>query len=411
MIYKYVLDNKIRVVFEQNKHFNSATVGVWVGVGSRDEVKENNGIAHMIEHMLFKGTKTRTASDIAISTAVLGGNLNAYTSKECTSFYCKTLKEYILEAIDIIGDMICNPLLDENDLKKEKGVVCEEIDMYNDSAEDYVHEYLQMKAWKNHPLGFLISGEKKIVRKFTRDDLIDFMSNHYVGKNIVISVAGNFDKEQVLNQIEKSFSGLRPMPKDITKVQKRTAPVYTPVHIERKQDIEQIHLNIAFEIPSFVDEVRYEFTIINAILGGDVNSRLFQKIREDRGLTYNICSYGSAFSDTGLFHIYGALNPNQLERVMKLIKGIIADLVKKGITKEEFENAKKQVITEMTLNQDNTVNLMNSNAKSIMFYNKIYTFKDSMKAINDVTIESVNKCIRDYLVIDKMSVAIAGKVQ
>lgn len=411
MICKYVLDNKIRVVFEQNKHFNSATVGVWVCVGSRDEVKENNGIAHMIEHMLFKGTKTRTASDIAISTAVLGGNLNAYTSKECTSFYCKTLKEYILEAIDIIGDMICNPLLDENDLKKEKGVVCEEIDMYNDSAEDYVHEYLQMKAWKNHPLGFLISGEKKIVRKFTRDDLIDFMSNHYVGENIVISVAGNFDKEQVLNQIEKSFSGLRPTPKDITKVQKRTAPVYTPVHIEKKQDIEQIHLNIAFEIPSFVDEVRYEFTIINAILGGDVNSRLFQKIREDRGLTYNICSYGSAFSDTGLFHIYGALNPNQLERVMKLIKGIIADLVKKGITKEEFENAKKQVITEMTLNQDNTVNLMNSNAKSIMFYNKIYTFKDSMKAINDVTIESVNKCIRDYLVIDKMSVAIAGKVQ
>lgn len=411
MICKYVLDNKIRVVFEQNKHFNSATVGVWVGVGSRDEVKENNGIAHMIEHMLFKGTKTRTASDIAISTAVLGGNLNAYTSKECTSFYCKTLKEYILEAIDIIGDMICNPLLDENDLKKEKGVVCEEIDMYNDSAEDYVHEYLQMKAWKNHPLGFLISGEKKIVRKLTRDDLIDFMSNHYVGENIVISVAGNFDKEQVLNQIEKSFSGLRPTPKDITKVQKRTAPVYTPVHIEKKQDIEQIHLNIAFEIPSFVDEVRYEFTIINAILGGDVNSRLFQKIREDRGLTYNICSYGSAFSDTGLFHIYGALNPNQLERVMKLIKGIIADLVKKGITKEEFENAKKQVITEMTLNQDNTVNLMNSNAKSIMFYNKIYTFKDSMKAINDVTIESVNKCIRDYLVIDKMSVAIAGKVQ
>lgn len=411
MIYKYVLDNKIRVVFEQNKHFNSATVGVWVGVGSRDEVKENNGIAHMIEHMLFKGTKTRTASDIAISTAVLGGNLNAYTSKECTSFYCKTLKEYILEAIDIIGDMICNPLLDENDLKKEKGVVCEEIDMYNDSAEDYVHEYLQMKAWKNHPLGFLISGEKKIVRKFTRGDLIDFMSNHYVGENIVISVAGNFDKEQVLNQIEKSFSSLRPTPKDITKVQKRTTPVYTPVHIERKQDIEQIHLNIAFEIPSFVDEVRYEFTIINAILGGDVNSRLFQKIREDRGLTYNICSYGSAFSDTGLFHIYGALNPNQLERVMKLIKGIIADLVKKGITKEEFENAKKQVITEMTLNQDNTVNLMNSNAKSIMFYNKIYTFKDSMKAINDVTIESVNKCIRDYLVIDKMSVAIAGKVQ
>lgn len=411
MICKYVLDNKIRVVFEQNKHFNSATVGVWVGVGSRDEVKENNGIAHMIEHMLFKGTKTRTASDIAISTAVLGGNLNAYTSKECTSFYCKTLKEYILEAIDIIGDMICNPLLNEDDLKKEKGVVCEEIDMYNDSAEDYVHEYLQMKAWKNHPLGYLISGEKKIVKKFTRDDLVSFMDNHYVGENIVISVAGNFDKEKVLEKIKDSFSMLRATPKDENSVHRRTTPVYKPVYIKKHQDIEQVHLNMAFEIPSFIDDVRYEFTIINAILGGDVNSRLFQKIREDRGLTYNICSYGSAFSDTGLFHIYGALNPNQLEKVINLIKDIILDFSKKGITCEEFENAKKQVIAEMTLNQDNTVNLMNCNAKSLMFYDKIYTFKDSMKAINEVTIESVNKCIKDYFVIEKMSVAIAGKVK
>lgn len=410
MICKYVLNNKIRVVFEQNRHFNSAAVGVWVGVGSRDEVKTNNGIAHMIEHMLFKGTKTRTASDIAISTAVLGGNLNAYTSKECTSFYCKTLKEYILEAIDIIGDMICNPLLDENDLKKEKSVVCEEIDMYNDSAEDYVHEYLQKKAWKEHPLGFLISGEKRIVRKFSRDDLAEFMSNYYVGENIVISVAGNFEKEEVINQIEKSFSGLRATPADLSKIRKRSTPVYSPVHIKKKQDIEQIHLNMAFEIPSFIDEARYEFTIINAVLGGDVNSRLFQKIREDKGLTYNICSYGSAFSDTGLFHIYGALNPNQLDKVVGLIKEIINDLAENGITEEEFENAKKQVITEMTLNQDNTVNLMNSNAKAIMFYNRTYTFKDSIKAINNVTIESVNKCIKDYFIIDKMSMAVAGKV-
>lgn len=306
--------------------------------------------------------------------------------------------------------MICNPLLDENDLKKEKSVVCEEIDMYNDSAEDYVHEYLQKKAWKEHPLGFLISGEKRIVRKFSRDDLAEFMSNYYVGENIVISVAGNFEKEEVINQIEKSFSGLRATPADLSKIRKRSTPVYSPVHIKKKQDIEQIHLNMAFEIPSFIDEARYEFTIINAVLGGDVNSRLFQKIREDKGLTYNICSYGSAFSDTGLFHIYGALNPNQLDKVVGLIKEIINDLAENGITEEEFENAKKQVITEMTLNQDNTVNLMNSNAKAIMFYNRTYTFKDSIKAINNVTIESVNKCIKDYFIIDKMSMAVAGKV-
>lgn len=410
MINEYVLNNGIRVVFEQNRHFNSAAVGVWVGVGSRDEDKDNNGISHMIEHMLFKGTKTRTASDIAISTAVLGGNLNAYTSKECTAFYCKTLKEYILEAVDIIGDMICNPLLDETDLEKEKGVVCEEIDMYNDSAEDYVHEYLQKKAWKDHPLGYLISGKKKKVMKFTREDIVSFMSNYYVGNNIVISVAGNFDGDEVLEQIKKSFKALRKLPADKKAIRKRIKPVYKPVVFSKKKDIEQIHFNMAFEAPSFIDDIRYEFTIINAILGGDVNSRLFQTIRENRGLTYNICTYGSAFSDTGLFHIYGALNPNQLGTVVELVKGIITDLNEKGITNEELENAKKQVITEMTLNQDNTVDLMNNNAKSIMFYGKVYSFKESIKAINSVTVSGVNDCIREYFKLDNMSIAVAGKV-
>ena len=178
MINQYVLDNGIQVVLEQNRHFNSASIGVWVGVGSRDEDKKNNGIAHMIEHMLFKGTTTRTARDIAISTAVLGGNLNAYTSKECTSYYCKTLKEYLPIAIELLGDMICNPLLDEEDIEKEKGVVMEEIDMYNDSAEDYVHEYLQKKVFKDHPLGYLNSGKKKNVKAFSKSDIVEFMDEY-----------------------------------------------------------------------------------------------------------------------------------------------------------------------------------------------------------------------------------------
>lgn len=409
MIEQHTLKNGIRVVFENDKHFNSATVGVWVGVGSRDETKLNNGIAHMIEHMLFKGTETRTAESIAVLTAILGGNLNAYTSKECTSYYCKTLPEYIDTAIDIIGDMICNPLLDEAELEKEKGVVIEEIDMYKDSAEDYVHEYLQKKVWKDNPLGYLISGKKKIVKSFTRDDLVEFMDNYYVGKNIVISISGNFDKDKALKQVRASFGKLRKNSK--TKIPEREVPVYSKVCFSKSKDIEQLHLNIAFEIPPFIDDMRYEFTIINAILGGDVNSRLFQEVREKRGLTYNICSYGSAFSDTGLFHIYAALNPAQKDIVISLIKDIINDLWDNGITEKELENAKKQVIVEMTLNRDNTVSLMNSNAKSIMFYDKIYTFKQTIKAIENVTVDSVNNCIRRYFIIDKMSIAMAGNLQ
>ena len=411
MINQYVLDNGIQVVLEQNRHFNSASIGVWVGVGSRDEDKKNNGIAHMIEHMLFKGTTTRTARDIAISTAVLGGNLNAYTSKECTSYYCKTLKEYLPIAIELLGDMICNPLLDEEDIEKEKGVVMEEIDMYNDSAEDYVHEYLQKKVFKDHPLGYLISGKKKNVKAFSKSDIVEFMDEYYVGSNIVISVAGNFDSQDILEKIEKSFAKIKKGSKKNAPTYGRKKPVYKPVIFSKEKDIEQIHINIAFEIPSFIDESRYEFTILNAILGGDVNSRLFQEIREDKGLTYNICSYGSSFSDTGLFHIYGALNPSQKDTVINLVKKIITDLRKDGITEEELENAKKQLTVEMTLNQDNTVSLMNSNAKAIMFYNRIIPFKESIKGIQKVSIESVNKCIRDYLVLDKMSLAIAGKIK
>jgi len=191
---------------------------------------------------------------------------------------------------------------------------------------------------------------------------------------------------------------------------KRNTPKYQRVKFATQRDIEQLHLNMAFEIPSFVDKLRYEFTIINAILGGDVNSRLFQEIREQRGLTYNICTYGSAFFDTGLFHIYAALNASQKDEVISLIRGIITDLCENGVTSEEVANAKKQVIVEMTLNRDNTVSLMNSNAKAVMFYNEIISFKDTIKAIDRVSVESINECIRKYFDLDKMSVALAGKI-
>ncbi len=412
MIEQFTLKNDIRVIFEQNNNFNSAAFGVWVGVGSRDENKENNGMSHMIEHMLFKGTTTKTAEEIAISTAILGGNLNAYTSKECTSFYCKTLPEDIYTAIDIIGDMLSNPLLDEEDFEKEKLVVCEEIDMYNDSCEDYVHEVLQKKIWNKEPLGYLISGKKKVVKGFTISKLKEFMQQYYVGKNIVISVAGAFNSEKVREAINKSFSSIKKT--SITcknGLPKRIKPEYKKVCFTTKRDIEQLHINMAFEIPSFKDKLRYEFTIINSILGGDVNSRLFQLIREKNGLTYNICSYGSAFSDTGLMHIYAALNTSQKDKVLQLIESIISDLCTKGVTAIELENAKRQTIAELTLGRDNTVSLMNSNAKMITFSENIISYKQTINAINCVSLDSVNECIKKYFDLNKASIAMAGRIK
>lgn len=412
MIEQFTLNNDIRVIFERNNNFNSVAFGVWVGVGSRDESKENNGMSHMIEHMLFKGTKTKTSEDIAISTAILGGNLNAYTSKECTSYYCKTLPEDIYTAIDIIGDMISNPLLNEEDFEKEKLVVCEEIDMYNDSCEDYVHEVLQKRVWKKDPLGFLISGKKKVVKGFTISMLKDFMNQYYVGKNIVISVAGCFDMGLVKEAIIRSFSTIKKS-SIICKngLPLRKKPEYTQVDFQTKRDIEQLHLNMAFEIPSFKDKLRYEFTIINSILGGDVNSRLFQLVREKNGLTYNICSYGSAFSDTGLMHIYAALNTSQREKVIYLINSVLTDLSTNGVGDVELENAKKQCIAELALSRDNTVSLMNSNAKMLTFSEKLISIKDTVKRLQNVSKDSVNECIYSYLDLNKISIAQAGRIK
>lgn len=405
----YTLRNGMRVVFEQNKHLNAVTVGVWIKVGSRDENIKNNGIAHMIEHMLFKGTEKMTAEELAVRTAIIGGALNAYTSKENTEFYCRTLPSCLKEAIDILGDMICHSLLCEEELEKEKGVVCEEIDMYKDSPEDSVHEVLQKKIWKNHPLGYLISGKKKNVRALSSADLKEFMTRYYTADNMVVSVAGNFNKKETLLWISEAFSDVRAGDAATRELIKRTdTPVYRKADFSKEKDIEQLHVNYAFEAPSFMEEERYTAAILNAILGGDVNSRLFQGIREKYGLTYSVYSYGSSFSDVGLMHIYSAMNPQQYGRVHELITDIIGDLRQNGVTARELESAKKQTIVEMTLNRDSTSSLMSANAKNVMYDIPLTPFEDKVNKLNNVKRKDVNTLIDKYLSIDNMSMGFIG---
>ena len=203
------LSNGITVVTEELPYLRSSSFGIWVKAGSADEDDTNNGIAHIIEHMLFKGTKNRSAKQIADEMARIGGNMNAFTSKECTSYYATTLIEHLPIAIDIISDMLINSLIDEKALKKEKGVIIEEIDMYDDSPEDLVHEMLQQRIWKDHPLGYIISGTKKIVRKVTREQIQEFMDTHYVGENMVISVAGNIKSKELLALLEEKFGSIK----------------------------------------------------------------------------------------------------------------------------------------------------------------------------------------------------------
>ena len=264
---QYKLKNGIRIVLEKIPHVYSASVGIWIHAGSADESMENNGIAHMIEHMLFKGTKSRTATQLADETAETGGEINAYTSKEFTSLYATVLSEHLPKIIEIMGDMLNNSLFDEIELEKEKNIVMDEIDMYKDSPEDVVHEMLQMKVWDGHPLGFLISGEKDIVKSFSSKQLKSFVRDYYVGENIVISVAGNFDEEALLKQLEDVFSGIAPT----GKAKNTIIPVFTPAIYLEDKDIEQIHINFAFTASGSRAEDRFAYAVMNNILGSIIH--------------------------------------------------------------------------------------------------------------------------------------------
>jgi len=402
MIKVYELSNGIKTIMENCDFFHFVSFGVWVKVGSRSETKENNGIAHMTEHMLFKGTETKTAGEIARITAKLGGNLNAYTSKECTSYYCKTLPELLEPAIEVIADMVCHSAVREEDLENEKTVVCDEIDMYKDSAEDYVHEVLQKKVYKHHPLGFLISGKKKNVKGFSPKDIQTFMDKYYTGKNIVISVAGCFEPEKTLEFIKKYFGELKSGQKNT----KFDTPKYYKTDFIKYKDIEQLHMNLVFPAVSFLDKDKYALTLLNNILGGDVSSRLFQELREKRGLTYNICSYGSSFCDTGLLHIYAAMNPSQEDFILSLIQKIIEDMTTSGVRREELEDSIQQTVVEMTLGQDNSAGRMSSNARMLMFEKELTSFEEAIRKIKTVSLEDINLTIEKYLQIEKMSMGI-----
>jgi predicted Zn-dependent peptidase len=404
-----LLSNNITVITEVLPYLKSASFGVWVKAGSANEDENNNGIAHMIEHMLFKGTSSRSAKQIADEMAKIGGNMNAFTSKECTSYYATSLSEHLPITIDILADMFSHSLIDEKALKKEKGVIIEEIDMYDDSPEDLVHDMLQQRIWKDHPLGYLISGTKKIVRRTTREQILDFMNTYYVGDNIIISVAGNFNEAEILKLLEDKFGKLPASSNNKTNTFGK--PDYNRVFCKREKDIEQIHCNIAFNSISYLSKERYVLSILNSILGGSINSRLFQKIRENSGLTYSIYSYGSSFRETGLFHIYAAMNPSQTATVIKKIYQIINEIKKNGVTSEELSMTKEQIKTELILGNESTKSRMNSNGKSMLSRGRIAPMEELIDEINKVNLKDVTDFANKYFDFNNASMSLVGNLK
>ncbi|NEZ46095.1 insulinase family protein [Clostridium niameyense] len=383
------LDNGLRVVLENIDYVNSVSVGVWIENGSRNETKQNNGISHFIEHMLFKGTENRNSLKIAESIEDLGGQINAFTGKEATCYYVKILDSHIDLALDVLADMLFNSKFLEEDIEKEKKVVIEEINMSEDSPEDVLVDLFSRAAWENDSSSYPILGTIDTVGSFNRNQILDYLHQYYIPENSVISICGNINIDKAKKLVEKYFGGWKSG--ENKKITTYSTPKIYKNHLFKSKNIEQIHVNLGFKgIEAGSDDI-YPLIMITNILGGGASSILFQKIREEKGLCYNIYAYLTSLNNTGIINIYSGLNPKCIEEALSLIKNEVYNFYKKGIDKEKILKLKEQLKGGYILGLESTSSRMFSNGKSVLFLNRIKKPEDVMKKIDNVTYSKIQE--------------------
>lgn len=389
LINKYTCKNGVRIVLEQIPTVRSVAIGVWIGTGSRNETEQNNGISHFLEHMFFKGTKTRTAKEIAEAFDSIGGQVNAFTSKEYTCYYAKVLDEHASFALEMLADMFFHSTFVDEELQKERNVVLEEIKMYEDTPDDIVHDLLSKACYANHPLGYPILGTEETLRTFTGDSLRGYMADYYTPDRVVISVAGNVD-ESFIQQVESYFGSFTAK----RKAGGSPAPSFQPQKLARQKETEQAHLCIGFNgLPVGHPDI-YTLIILNNILGGSMSSRLFQEVREQRGLAYSVFSYHSSYQDSGLLAIYAGTGSNQLDLLFETIQETIDKLKEDGITEKELKNSKEQMKGSLMLGLESTNSRMSRNGKNELLLGRHRTLDEIIEEINSVTVEKVNELAR-----------------
>lgn len=407
MFKREILPNGVRVVIEEIPSVYSVAIGLWIGCGSRDESKEQQGISHFLEHLFFKGTQNRTAKEIAETFDSVGGHLNAFTTKEYTCIYARVLAEHVGLAIDVLSDMFFNSLFNREEIEKEKKVVLEEIKMYDDTPDELVHDLYSQVVWPEHPLGRPILGTQETVARLTRDQIIDYYQNRYNAKNLVIAVAGNIRHEQVVEQLAGKFGNFK------RKGGERTlkAPTSKASYKQLTKDTEQLQVCLGVPGLSQEDPDIYALIVLNNVLGGGLSSRLFQEVREERGLAYSIYSYHTTYIDTGLYTIYAGTSPENFEELIQTIFKQIYSLKTYGIDKEELQRSKQQVKGNLLLGKENTSHRMSRLGKTELCYNRIITVEEIIDSVNKVTSEDVQKVAQRLFVKDAMCLATIGKVQ
>ncbi len=406
MYKKELLDNGIPVVMETTKDMRSICIGIWVKVGARNEPGDKNGISHFLEHMFFKGTKKRTARDIAIEIDSIGGELNAFTSREGTTFYIKVLDEYTEKAIELLSDIFLHPTFPEEDIDKEKGIIKEEIKMVEDTPDDYIHDLFTKNIWGEEGLGQSVLGRRETIKTFKREDLINHIKKFYGTRETVVACTGNFKQEALIENLNHSFGTLRRASEPKSGL---TPKFKSRLNIISKE-LSEVHICLGVEGLAQGSDERYAMYLLNTILGAGVSSRLFQEIREKRGLAYSIYSFNVSYYDTGLWAVYTGTGKNQAKDVAGLILNELERL-SNSLSNDELQRAKYQLKGNLILALESTGSRMANIAKQEIYYGKYFSPEDIIKTVETVTLEELKELSQRLINKNSFALTVYGPVK
>lgn len=405
MIYTFELDNKIRCIVNKIDGLYSVSCGILVGTGSAQETAEENGISHFIEHVNFKGTKTRSAFEISSGIDEIGAQINAFTSKEQTCYYVKSTQEHFAKSFEILADLFINSVYDENELVKERGVIIEEINMYEDTPDEVCSDKLASAYFGNLGLGATVLGPIKNIKSFNRKSALDYKKKYYTTDNIVVSIAGAVDIDEVKRVLNDTLGSLKSS-------KKCDAPAINTenllCHVATNKDIEQAHVALALKSPCFYHELSDAYSVISGALGGGMSSRLFQTVREQMGLCYTVYSYVAPYVSCGNMNVYAGVGINNYKQAFNAIIDELTKLKANGITDAEFLRVREQMKSSFIMAQESTASQMMLLGKYLLFKNKVFDMNQRINEINELTLSCVNEVIKNDLEIDKLSTSVVG---
>src|SRR5499427_2723494 len=405
-IEKTVLDNGLTILTEEMNQVRSASVGIWVRSGSRHEQQQLNGISHFIEHTLFKGTRNRTSREIAVESDAIGGNVDAFTSREVASYYVKVLDEHLPRAFDLLGDLITGPLFANEELDRERNVVIEEINMVEDTPDDLVHEVFIANFWPDHPLGRSILGTAETLSTFDHDLVAQHFFDVYTPGNLVVAGAGSITHKSFADMVAGYLSDIPRREVNLA----ASPPSASNRRVVLNKELEQAHLLLGTRCPSMVSEDRYAVHALIVMLGGGMSSRLFQTIREERGIAYAVFSGVNSYTDAGYLSVYAATSPEQITEVIKLALQEFSKLKNEEVSAAELQRAKDQLKVSIMLGLESTSSRMSNLARQEIFFGRQSTLDEILERIEAVSVEGVRRIARNIFHGDKIAVTALGSL-